>query len=54
MVANRQKDLSDFRMEVTNRASPTVKTAAKDGEHVIAMHLEMIPKIAQSHNLAAK
>jgi putative membrane protein len=54
MVADRQKDLSDFRMEVTNRASPTVKTAAKDGEHVIAMHLEMIQKIAQSHNLAAK
>ena len=54
MVTDHQKDLSDFRKEASSGTSPAVKSAAKDGEHVIAMHLEMIQKIAQSHNLAAR
>jgi putative membrane protein len=54
MVTDHQKDLSAFRREVTGGTSPAVKSAAKEGEHVVAMHLEMIQKIAQSHNLAAK
>jgi hypothetical protein len=54
MVKDHEEDLKDFQQEVADASSPAVKTAARQGETVIAHHLAMIRKIAEAHNVSAK
>jgi putative membrane protein len=53
MVKDHQTDLADFNKEASNGTSQVVKDAANDGSKVVAMHLDMIQKIAASHNVAS-
>jgi len=51
MVKDHEEDLKDFKKEVADATSPEVKAAARHGETVVMHHLEMIRKIAQTHNV---
>jgi len=52
MVKDHEEDLRDFKKEAAEGTSPAVKSAARQGEVVIAHHLVMIRKIAQTHNVS--
>jgi putative membrane protein len=52
MVKDHREDLMAFKKEAAEGGSPAVKSAAADGEKVVAEHLHMIRKIAQSHDVA--
>jgi len=51
MVKDHKKDAEDFKSEAQQTQNPTVKQAADQGSQVIDQHLDMIEKIAQSHNV---
>ena len=51
MVKDHRKDLEDFKAEAQQTQDPAVKQAAQQGEQVIDTHLQLIDKIAESHNL---
>jgi len=51
MVKDHRKDLMDFKKEVADGQSSTVKEAATKGEKVIAEHYKMIRQIARTHGL---
>ena len=51
MVKDHKKDAEDFKSEAQQTQNPTVKQAAQQGSQVIDQHLDMIEKIAQSHNV---
>jgi putative membrane protein len=51
MVKGHRADLMAFKKEAADGSSPAVKSAAADGEKVVAEHLHMIRKIAQSHDV---
>jgi putative membrane protein len=52
MVKDHEDDLKAFKNEAANGSSPEVKKAARQGEAVVAHHLEMIRKIAAAHNVS--
>lgn len=54
MVKDHEEDLQAFKNEAANGSSPEVKRAAHQGEMVVSEHLEMIRKIAQTHNVSAQ
>lgn len=54
MVKDHEKDLSDFKKEEGSGTSAEVKNAAGQGETVIAGHLDMIKRIAQTHNITVQ
>jgi len=51
VVKDHRKDLEDFKAEAQQTQDPAVKQAAQQGEQVIDTHLQLIDKIAESHNL---
>jgi putative membrane protein len=51
MVKDHKKDAEDFKSEAQQTQNPTVKQAADQGSQMIDQHLDMIEKIAQSHNV---
>jgi putative membrane protein len=51
MVKDHKKDAEDFKSEVHQSQNPAVQQVAQQGEQVIDNHLDMIEKIAESHNL---
>jgi len=51
MVKDHKKDAEDFKSEVQQSQNPAVQQVAQQGEQVIDNHLDMIDKIAESHNL---
>ncbi len=51
MVKDHKKDAEDFKSEAQQTQNPAVKQAAQQGSQVIDQHLQMIDKIAESHNL---
>jgi len=51
MVKDHKKDAEDFKSEAQQTQNPAVQQVAQQGEQVIDRHLEMIDKIAESHNL---
>jgi putative membrane protein len=54
MVKDHQEDLMAFNKEITNGTAPQVKSAAADGKKIISEHLQMIRKIAQTHQASMK
>ena len=53
MLKDHEDDLAAFKKEAADGSSAEVKTAARQGETVVAHHLMMIRKIAQAHNVSA-
>lgn len=51
MVKDHKKDAEDFRAEAEQSQNPQVQQVAQQGAQMIDHHLELIDKIAESHNL---
>jgi putative membrane protein len=51
MVKDHKKDADDFKTEAQQSQNLALQQVAHQGEQVIDHHLEMIDKIAESHNL---
>ncbi len=51
MVKDHKKDADEFKSEAQQTQNPALQQVTQQGEQVIDRHLEMIDKIAESHNL---
>ena len=51
MVKDHKKDAEDFKAEAQQTQNPALQQVTRQGEQVIDQHLQMIDKIAESHNL---
>jgi len=51
MVKDHKKDADDFKSEAQQTQNPALQQVTQQVEQVIDRHLEMIDKIAESHNL---
>jgi putative membrane protein len=54
MVKDHKQDLKEFKNEAQTAQNPPLKQAAQQGVGVISQHLQLIEKIAQSHNIATE
>ena len=51
MVKDHKKDAEDFKAEAQQTQNPALQQVTRQGAQVIDQHLQMIDKIAESHNL---
>jgi putative membrane protein len=51
MVKDHKKDADEFKAEAQQTQNPALQQVTQQGSQVIDRHLEMIDKIAESHNL---